>query len=146
MLSVQRQSVGNKILALPLGQAVKSFLDYLTVEAGLSNNTVLAYGRDLKSFLEFCKDHRIGKIQKLKPPVIHDYLRVLSVDQKSEGSIKRSLVAIRMFLRFAKLTSLIEDDFTSVLESPKLWQRLPCVCSEQQVNELLDAPQIEEPS
>jgi integrase/recombinase XerD len=143
--SVQTQSVGRKILCLPLGQAVKSFLDYLTVEAGLSNNTVLAYGRDLKSFLEYCKEQSIKQIRQLKPSVIHDYLRVLSHAQKSEGTIKRSLAAIRMFLRFAKLTSLIDDDFTSVLESPKLWQRLPSVCSQQQVIDLLDAPGIEEP-
>ena len=145
MLSVQTQSVSRKILCLPLGQAVKSFLDYLAVEAGLSNNTVLAYGRDLKSFLEYCKEQPIKQIRQLKPPVIHDYLRVLSHHQKSEGSVKRSLAAIRMFLRFAKLTSLIEDDFTSILESPKLWQRLPCVCSQQQVIDLLNAPGIKEP-
>jgi len=145
VLSVQTQSVGRKILCLPLGQTVKSFLDYLVIEAGLSNNTVLAYGRDLKSFLEYCKEQRIKQIRQLKPSLIHDYLRVLSQDQKSEGTIKRGLAAIRMFLRFAKLTSLIEDDFTSILESPKLWQRLPCVCSQQQVIDLLNAPGIEEP-
>jgi integrase/recombinase XerD len=69
----------------------------------------------------------------------------LSKGQKSEGSIKRSMVAIRMFLRFAKLTGLLENDFTAVLESPKLWQRLPCVCSEKQVADLLDTPDIAEP-
>ncbi len=145
MPSVQTQSVNKKILSLPLGQAAKSFLDYLTVEAGLSDNTVLAYGRDLKSFLEYCKRQNLSRLRQMKPPVIHDYLTFLSKGQKSEGSIKRSMVAIRMFLRFAKLTGLIENDFTAVLESPKLWQRLPCVCSEQQVADLLGTPDIAEP-
>lgn len=145
MPSVQTQSVRTKVLSLPLGQAAKSFLDYLTVEAGLSDNTVLAYGRDLRSFLEYCKKQKLGKLRQVKPPVIHDYLRFLSKNQKSEGSIKRSLVAIRMFLRFAKLTGLLENDFTAVLESPKVWQRLPCVCSEQQVVNLLNTPDISEP-
>ena len=53
MPSTQTQSVGEKLLALPVGGQAKSFLDYLAVEAGLSENTILAYGRDLKSFLEF---------------------------------------------------------------------------------------------
>jgi len=144
MPSVQTQSVGKKILSLPLGHSAKSFLDYLTIEAGLSENTVLAYGRDLKSLLEYCKDQRISQIQQLKPSLIHDYMRILAHNQMSEGSVKRSLAAIRMFLRFGKLTGLIEDDFTSILESPKLWQRLPCVCSEQQVIDLLNAPRPEE--
>jgi integrase/recombinase XerD len=128
-----------------LGQSVRSFLDYLTVEAGLANNTVLAYGRDLRSFLKYCKSGNISELRQIKPALIQNYLRILTQEQKSESSIKRSLVAIRMFLRFGKLTGLIEDDFSSILESPKVWQKLPCVCSKQQVIELLNAPCPDEP-
>lgn len=140
MSSTQTQSVGEKLLALPLGRQVKSFLDYLTVEAGLSDNTILAYGRDLKSFLTYCKSNQIDQLLQIEPTVIRDYMRILIESQMGEGSVKRALVAIRMFLRFAKLTGLIEDDFTGVLESPKTWQRLPIVCSKQQVVDLLNAP------
>jgi integrase/recombinase XerD len=145
MPSLQRQSVNTKILTFALGQEVKKFLDYLIIEAGLSDNTVLAYGRDLKSFLGYCQSQKVNRLRQIKPSLIHDYLRVLSRNQKSEGSIKRGLVAIRMFLRFAKLIGLLEDDFTAILESPKVWQRLPCVCSEQQVVDLLNSPVPDEP-
>jgi len=145
MLSVQRQSVSEKLEVLPLGRYVKSFLGYLTVEAGLSENTVLAYGRDLKSFLEHCESDKLARLHEISPTIIRRYMRTLSQDQKSEGSVKRALVAIRMFLRFAKLTDLVEDDFTGVLESPKLWQRLPVVCSRKQVMDLLNAPVPAEP-
>ncbi len=140
MSSTQTQSVGEKLLALPLGRQAKSFLDYLTVEVGLSDNTILAYGRDLKSFLTYCKSNEIAQLQQVEPTIIRDYMRILTQSQMGEGSVKRALVAIRMFLRFAKLTGLIEDDFTGVLESPKIWQRLPIVCSKQQVVDLLNAP------
>lgn len=145
MPSSQTQSVGKKLLALPLGRLVKSFLDYLTVEAGLSDNTVMAYGRDLKGFLEHCRSRGIDRLNQVQPVVIREYMRILTQEQKSEGSVKRALVAIRMFLRFAKITGLIEDDFTGILESPKLWQRLPTVCSKQQVIDLMNAPAPEEP-
>jgi len=171
-----------------LGQSVRSFLNYLTVEAGLANNTILAYGRDLKSFLKYCSIYNlkfqipnskfqsasidpssagfrskpavggaalgseqdpplagISELRQIKPTLIQNYLRVLTQEHKSESSIKRSLVAIRMLLRFGKLTGLIEDDFSSLLESPKVWQKLPCVCSKQQVLELLNAPSPDEP-
>jgi len=144
MPSMQRQSVGEKLLALPLGQHVKNFLSYLTVEAGLSENTVLAYARDLKSFLGHCTND-IKHLSQIKPTVIQEYLRILTQDQKGESSIKRALVAIRMFLRYAKLMGLIEDDFTAILESPKIWQRLPSICSQQQVVNLLNAPNPDEP-
>ena len=160
MPSMQRQGVRkfdpagmgsdrNPLIAGPetssLGQNLKGFLDYLTVEAGLAKNTVLAYGRDLRSFVKYCKSSKTNQIRQIQPALIHNYLRILTQEQKSESSIKRSLVAIRMFLRFGKLTGLVEDDFSSMLESPKVWQKLPCVCSKQQVLELLNAPCPDEP-
>jgi integrase/recombinase XerD len=145
MPSMQQQSVGEKLLALPLGQNVKNFLSYLTVEAGLSENTILAYGRDLKGFLKYCKSSNIKHLSRIKPVIIQGYLRILTQNQQGESSIKRALVAIRMFLRYSKLMGFIEDDFTAILESPKIWQRLPSVCSKQQVVNLLNAPDPDEP-
>ena len=141
MSSIQTQSVSGKILALPLGKTVKDFLDYLAIEAGLSNNTILAYGRDLKSFLEYCKSSEIRQLQQIDSALIRNYMRILSQGQKGESSIKRCLVAIRMLLRYAKLTGLVEDDPASILESPKIWQKLPVTCNKQQVIELINAPE-----
>jgi integrase/recombinase XerD len=143
--SVQTQSVREKILALPLGTPVKDFLDYLAVEAGLAENTILAYGRDLKSFLEHCKSNKIKSLQQIQPPLIQNYLRILTKQNRDEASVKRCLVAVRMLLRFAKLNGQIPDDFASVLESPKLWQKLPIVCSKKQVFNLLNASSPAEP-
>jgi len=145
MSSVQLQSSSEKLVSLPLGQSVRDFLDYLIVEAGLSNNTILAYGRDLKSFLVYCKSQNVSRLQQIKPALIQKYLQVLSRAEKSESTVKRCLVAIRMLLRFAKLTGRICDDFTSILEGPKLWQKLPTYCSKKQVIDLLNAPSPDEP-
>lgn len=145
MPSTQTQSVTESLLCLPLGQTVKQFLDYLTVEAGLSTNTVLAYGRDLKQFLGYCKANSIDQLRQIKPVVIQGYLRSLGRSQKSESSVKRALVAIRMLLRFARLMGLVNDDQAATTEFPKVWQKLPVVCSKQQVVNLLNAPQPCEP-
>jgi integrase/recombinase XerD len=140
--------VGEKLVSLPMGRNVKDFLDYLTVEAGLSANTILAYGRDLRDFCQYCKSARITTLTQIKPTLIQSYQRFLTEPAgggKSEASIKRALVAIRMLLRFAKFTGLIDDDFAAILEGPKLWQRLPVVCNKQQVVNLIDAPSPKEP-
>ena len=177
MSLIQRRSIVEDLRTLPLGRPVTDFLDYLVVEAGLSDNTVLAYGRDLREFLKFCRDSEIGKIEDVKPWLVRKYFgprtvaktgpamvrcRGLPAREKrgqdgrdtcgaaspqfaNEGSAKRALVAIRMFLRFAKLRRLIEDDGGEVLETPKTWQRLPVVCNKQQVLRLLEAPSPQEP-
>jgi len=145
MSSVQNKSIVDKLVELPLGVHARDFLGYLAVEAGLAENTVLAYGRDLKGFLGYCKSHNVREISDLEPAVIQQYQLKLAKAQRSESSMKRSLVAVRMFLRFCKLTGLLEDDFREVLETPKQWQRLPAVCSTEQVARLLDAPVSTEP-
>jgi integrase/recombinase XerD len=128
-----------------MGQTVKKFLDYLVVEAGLSANTVLGYGRDLKGFLEFCQERGIRELPQITPLLIQQYMQVMAGQSKTDSSIKRFLVSVRMLLRFGKLYRLVEDDLTSVMESPKIWQRLPTVCSRQQVFELLSSPDPKDP-
>ena len=145
MSSVQVHAVNEKLAVLPLGRCVRDFLNYLTVEAGLAQNSVLAYGRDLKNFLEYCQSKKIKNLQEIKPPLVQSYIVTLSKAGRSESSVKRTLTAIKMFLRFANLVGILKSDFTSVFDSPKLWQKLPVVCGKQQVVNLLNAPDAKEP-
>jgi integrase/recombinase XerD len=146
MSLAQKQSVVRELHTLPMGRTAGEFLDHLTVEAGLSHNTILAYGRDLKTFLAFCREQKVEKISGLNPVLVQKYLCHMATDRKKhENSARRALVAIRMFMRFAKLMGLIADDGTGLLESPKIWQRLPVVCNKQRVLQLLRAPCPEEP-
>lgn len=145
MSLVQRQSVVEALRVSALGRTVVDFLDYLVVEAGLSDNTVLAYGRDLRSFVAFCGDNEVHEITQLRLYLVQKYLIELESRRMGENTIKRALVAIRMLLRFAKLTGLIDDDGATTLDTPRTWQRLPTVCNKQQVARLLDAPSPDDP-
>jgi len=145
MSTFQVKTVTNKLRSLAMGDLATEFLNYLVVEAGLAQNTVLAYGRDLAGFLEFCQLRKVSDIRNLQPEVIYAYQVSLAKAALGESTIKRALVAIRMLLRYAKLIEIVDDDFSSFLETPKLWQRLPIVCSKSKVMHLLMAPQPEDP-
>jgi len=136
----QIRTVTGTLQEYPLGKLVKEFLDYLSIEAGLSENTVLAYGRDLRDFIVIAALDGIDNIRNVTPNIIQQYIVKLSKSGKVESSIKRSLVAIRMLLRFARMENLIEDDFAGILEAPKQWQKLPVICSKEKVLDLLNAP------
>jgi integrase/recombinase XerD len=144
MSSIQLNSVKEQLCGFPIGRLISQFLDYLCIEAGLSENTVLAYGRDLKAFAAFAKSHTINDIRKIRPLLIQRFLVKLSRASMAESSIKRALVAVRMLLRFARLQNLIEDDFSAILEGPKLWQRLPVTCSKNKILDLLNSPNPKE--
>jgi len=140
MVSTQLQTLHDRLLADPLGTTIGQFLDYLAVEAGLSENTSLAYGRDLVAFVRYCKSQGVSRLEQVKPKLIYSYLRMLSKQKKAETTISRALVAVKMLLRFGMLTGLLHEDFTSILEGPKLWQKLPVVCGKEKVIDLLEAP------
>ncbi|MCD4831810.1 MAG: site-specific tyrosine recombinase XerD [Anaerohalosphaeraceae bacterium] len=145
MISTQLSNLAKKLEEMPVGKSVKRFIDYLRVECGLSENTVLAYGRDLKSFLDYCLGKSIAGPDDINQKHVFEYMKIISKSEKSETSINRALVSLKMFLRYCKMVGAIENDFTFLLEGPKLWQRLPTVCSKEQVFRLLEAPAAEEP-
>lgn len=140
MSSFQAQTITRKLASLPMGELVKAFLDYLRVEAGLASNTILGYGRDLTGFLQFCTDRGVNRIEAIDPLLVLDHMKDMSQAGRGDATIKRFLVSLRMLLRYAKLNGLVADDLTTILESPKIWQRLPVVCNKQHVRKIMEAP------
>jgi integrase/recombinase XerD len=117
----------------------------MSVEAGLSNNTLLGYGRDLEDFARFCLSKSAKSITEVRPKHVYDYLHYLSKKSFVETTINRHLVAIKMLIRFCLLTGVLREDFTAVLEGPKQWKKLPRICSRDKVIELLNTPDPQEP-
>ena len=118
---------------------MRRFMDYLAVEAGLSVNSLLGYGRDLASFADYCRQRSIDEVGRVEVADIHSFQRHLSQAGRSETTVKRALVAIRMFLRYCRISGLIEDDFAAMLDAPKAWQKLPTVASRDKIAQLLAA-------
>ena len=87
MLTKQVQLLRERLKATPLGNTVAAFLDYLTVEAGLSENTLLAYGRDLLAFSEFCQTQSVKRLNDIIPVTVYHYMRHLSKLGRAENSI-----------------------------------------------------------
>jgi len=144
-MSTQVQNLNAKLDEQSFGRIIQAFLNYMTVEAGLSSNTILGYGRDLRDFAVFCDSKGIRHPDKIVTTTFYEYSKYLSRKGRAEASINRAVVAIKMFLRFCILTGQVKDDLTMFLESPKLWQKLPVICSKEQVARLMDCPDENEP-
>ncbi|OGW92417.1 MAG: site-specific tyrosine recombinase XerD [Omnitrophica bacterium RIFCSPHIGHO2_02_FULL_63_14] len=124
---------------------LRLFLDHLSVEKGLSRNTLSAYTRDLNRYLGFVEKSKEGRLEGLTRREIMDFL----LKERDRGlnpvSVARALVAIRTFHRFLAQEGLIRENITDVLESPKLWKHLPEVLNIEEVEELLKAPNARKP-
>jgi integrase/recombinase XerD len=138
-LSILESAMAGKRTSAPGGfrRALGAYLDMLSVERGLADATVEAYGRDLDRLgAELGDEGPLVASQE----VLAAHLRRLRERGLSPRSIGRSLVSIRGFYAFLVETGERDDNPAVNLTPPRLWRRLPRVLSERDVEQLLAAP------
>lgn len=116
------------------------FLDYLRVEKGLAQNTVSAYGIDLRRFLKYLEAGDL-KIERVNRDHLSVYLQTLYQDL-SPPSVKRKIASLKAFFRFLLMDGYLPVDPTENLDSPRTWQVLPKYLTGSQVEELLEQPDL----
>ncbi|MDA8992771.1 site-specific tyrosine recombinase XerD [Aquiluna sp.] len=115
-----------------------NYLRHLSVERGLSKNTLSAYRLDLGKYQEFLADHSL-EVETVVTSSITEFSMHLSDSGLKASSVSRILAAIRGFHAFLVLEGIREDDPTKKVRPPKLSQRLPKALSQQQMLDLLSA-------
>ena len=117
-----------------------SFIDHLWLEDGLSKNTLESYRADLSQFNTWLIKNKSHLLQANQAD-IQQYLAV-KFPQSKPRSISRLIASMRRFYRYALRENLIEKDPTLQIESPKLPRSLPKSLNEQEVEDLLSAPNV----
>ncbi|MDD5115503.1 MAG: site-specific tyrosine recombinase XerD [Candidatus Omnitrophica bacterium] len=123
-------------------ELIDSFLDYLTVERGLAKNTVVAYRQDLNIYLDFMERRGISALSRISKNDIVEFMLFEKGQGVSPRSISRRLAAIRMFHRFLSRERILKDDPTNLIDSPKLWKKVPDTLSLNEVESLISQPDV----
>lgn len=125
---------------------LEEFLNYLVVEKGLAANSIDAYRQDLRQYREFLAHKKVKDLSRVKRDEIVNFL----LREKDRGletsSLARRLVAVKLFHRFLVREGRLREDITSVLESPRIWKRLPQFLTLQEMKKILQMPQVKRPS
>ena len=124
---------------------LESFLDYISLERGLSINTRKAYADDLRQFLSFLDQKGVSSLNQVSRKQVLDHLMAMKAKGMSTNSISRHLVSIKVFFRYLQQESLLDKNITDTMDSPKLWKILPDTLSEREVSLLLAAPDMRKP-
>ena len=123
---------------------IGGYLDTLWLERGLSENTLMAYRRDLQMTAQWLEKRSQGQMALLQAD--NDALIEFMVQRKSAGvsdkSSARWLSTLRGFYRYMIFNQRLVDDPTQKLEHPKLGRSLPSSLSPAQVEALLAAPDV----
>jgi integrase/recombinase XerD len=123
---------------------ISGYLDTLWLERGLSENTLMAYRRDLQMTAQWLEKRSQGQMALLQAD--NDALIEFMVQRKNAGvsdkSSARWLSTLRGFYRYMIFNQRLVDDPTQKLEHPKLGRSLPSSLSPAQVEALLAAPDV----
>ena len=123
-------------------QVIDVFLDALWMERGLSDNTLSAYRSDLYKFASWL--HSQNKVSVLNAAANHILAYLASVQNTSTRTVARRLSSLRRLYEYLLRENRIKQNPVSNIDAPRLGRALPKSLTEDEVEALLNAPDIED--
>ena len=120
-----------------------SFFTFLYVEKGLSKNTIEAYSNDLNNFLSWLNKLDIQDYKNISEALINEYVAYLFKNGLKSSSVNRKISSLKSFYLFLIKKKVISSSPLSEIITPKKEQYLPSSMSEDEVERLLQSPNIE---
>jgi len=120
-----------------------NFLRFLVQERGYSENTIMAYRRDLEQFFLFYAEYAnqvpidLNSVSKM---AIRHYLGKLAESGLEISSISRKLASLKAFFKFAARQGYADSNPAALILSPKAKKRLPVVLTEEEIAKAIELP------
>lgn len=125
-------------------EELKRYLQFITLEKSLSENSVVSYKNDLQRYLKFvAQDLCIHDLNGISLQHIEQYLEELSAMDLSVSSVARNISSIRGFHEFAVVEDLAKANPAELIELPKKAKHLPDVLNPEEVAAIIDIPNRE---
>jgi integrase/recombinase XerC len=115
-----------------------TYLEYLKYQKNYSDNTLQAYGNDIRIFFDYLKREGIAAPENIDNRVLRSYLMVLNSEKRKRKTIARKITSLRGFFRFLKKNNLIQSNPVENVKIPKAEKRLPHVVNEAEMFDFLD--------
>ncbi len=125
---------------------IDSFLDYLRFERNYSENTVLAYAKDLHQFEDFVKEKKEGVFipEEVDVDIVRNWMVSLLDEKMSSLSVNRKLSSLKSFFKFLMKQELISVDPLRFVVGPKTKKPLPYFIKDKDMENLLDDYEFED--
>lgn len=118
--------------------AISEYINKLTDERALSDNTIRAYSRDLTGFAEFIREQKIETIDAITKKDINQFIRELRSNNYTSTTINRKIVSLKGFFQWAHNEGLNGNNPTITLEQPKVERFLPRILSVKEIESIIE--------
>ncbi|MFN7926358.1 MAG: site-specific tyrosine recombinase XerD [Blastocatellia bacterium] len=125
----------------PAAHHLTEYLRYLRVERGLSENTIMAYQRDLQKLVQQAERRQLSW-QEMERRDLVGILEGLKEEGNSDATLARFISVLKGYFRFFQREGILTADPTAHLDSRKSWQSLPKFLTLEEVEKLLAQPDL----
>lgn len=129
-------------------QELDLYLQFIKLEKGLSNNSVVSYENDLQRYLDFMTvEYKFSDLSGVSLSHIESFLDYL-IDNEllSASSLARNISSIRGFHEFAMVEGFTKANPAELIELPKKAKKLPEILNPEEIFSMLDSPDITKPA
>lgn len=121
-------------------EVIEQFLQYISLERGLSQNTLISYQRDLNQYIDYLiNEEKLNNIKQINRSHIVNFLYHLQNNGRAKTTIARMISSIRAFHQFLLREKLHDQDPSVHIEIPKMEKNIPEILTTEEVQALLDA-------
>lgn len=125
-------------------ESKKGYENYLKLEKSLSENSVSAYINDINKLVEFLsKNYKKTGPEKVKLQHLKNFVEWLNEKGVSPRTQARTISGIKSFFKYLLIEEKISGDPTALLESPKIGRKLPDILSMEEIDQLIDAVDLD---
>ncbi len=124
-----------------MNNIAEKYYSFLINDKHVSDNTLLSYKRDINAFIIYLEAKKLF-VDTTSGTMILDYLMKLRKSGKSDATVSRNLASIRSFFRFMQNDGIVSQDPTINLHSLKINKKLPEVLTSEEIECLLNQPDV----
>lgn len=127
-------------------ESKKGYETFLRLEKSLSQNSVSAYLNDINKLISFItKNFPVISPETLKLTQLRKFVEGMTEIGVSPRTQARTISGIKSFYKFLLIEEVVENDPTTLLESPKIGRKLPDVLTDEEINQLIDSIDLLKP-
>ena len=121
---------------------INKFLDYLKYERNYSDNTIIGYENHLNLFYNFLNNKKINTFNNVDYYIVRNYINYLYEKKYNSKSICNHISSLRSFFKFLKNEDIIDNNPMILIENPKLEKKLPKYLYYEDLEKILNTPDI----
>ena len=125
-----------------MNKYMDDFINYLEYERNYSNNTIIAYKNNILQLIDYLDNNKINDIRRVDYDIIRNYLSYLHTKKYEAKSISRMISSMRSFFKFLKSNKVITNNPMLLISNPKVEKKLPKYLTINEVEKMLNAPDM----